>query len=214
MHTLLLVAVLAANPQPSPTPLRTIVNIRSREMCTVLREKLAPAVGGVLANDQLARDGQAVMNRLGSDAQNEYADDLGGAGAASSMDNLRMENVVAHLVSNIEKIEKLLDNAAYRGKDDTDAGAVAAVRRRLQTVLTEQKAELNVLAYVTYSNQGRDVQAKKDPTGGAFHTPPPSAQADITPAALPEQLQVLREHVGGGEDAVSKALRPIIDACH
>ena len=213
MHALFLVAALAAQPQPSSTPLKTIVNIRSREMCTVLRENFAPAIAGVLANDKLASEGQALLNRLGSDAQDEYADDLGGAGAAASMDNLRVENIVSGLVANIAKLDELLDGAQYRGSEQSDAATVAAARSRLEAVLAQQKAELNVLSFVTYSNQGRDLQEKRDPTGSAFNTPPPSLQSDIPPVALPHLLAVLRTIERGAEDAASRALTPIIQTC-
>lgn len=182
-------------------------------MCTVLRENFAPAIGGVLANDKLAGEGQAVLNRLGADAKNEYADDLGGAGAASSMDNLRVENVVSGLAANIEKIEKILDDAAYRGKDDSDAAAIATARARLESVLTQQKAELNVLSYVTYSNQGTSLWHAHSNMPLAFGASPNSMEPDPVPVALPEQLRALRGMEQHAEYDATQALAPIIEAC-
>lgn len=213
MYSLLLVAALAENPQPSPAPLKTIINIHSRAMCTVLREKLAPAVGGVLANDNLAGEGQVVLNRLSADASNENADDLGADGASSSMDNLRIENVVSGLVANIEKIDAALDDASYRGKDDSDAAAIDSARARLKDVLDKQKAELNVLSYVTYSNQGTSLWHAHSLIPLANATSPPSMERDPLPVALPERLRALRGMERRAEDDATQALAPIIAAC-
>lgn len=212
MHMLLLLAALASAPQPSPTPLKTIVNIHSREMCTVLHENLAPAIGGVLANDSLVASSQIAMNRLGGDAVNEAAGGMGGAGVAATMDTMRMQNLVTELVQNIEKIEKILADSKYRGKDESDAAALAAVNSRLETVLAQQKYELNLLSFIVYSNQGTDLMARQDPTGG-IGQPPPSMQADITPLSAPQQLFEVRKAVRHSEDDAAAAVMPIIRAC-
>lgn len=210
MQALILAAVIAA--QPSLTPLKTIVNIRSREMCDVLRESIAPAVAGVLANDKLAAQGQAVLDRLQGDAVNESSDGMGGAGADVSMDDFRAQNIVSGLVANIDKLEGILRDTQYRGNNGADASSIAAVRSRLEGVIAGQKAELNLISFVTYSNEGRSVKAKQDPTGG-YSAPPPSLQPGITPFALPQQLQLLRAGVQRAEDDATKVLWPVIAAC-
>lgn len=212
MHVLLLLAALAANPQPSPTPLKTIVNIRSREICTVLRENLAPAIGGLLANDKLTIEGQVLLNRLGGDAQGEYADDLGGEGSVTSMDNERIGNVVSAMVANIERIERLLSQASYRGKDQTEGAAFDEARSGLERVLARQKDELNILSFVTVSNEGNSVLAKRDPTGGVGR-PGPSEQADLTPVTLPKALWTVRQVVRRTENDAAPAVSHIVEVC-
>lgn len=211
MQAIFLAAALAA--APSPAPLKTIVNVHSRDLCTVLREKLGPAIGGILANDTLTRQGQAVMERLVTDSKSEYAGALGGEGSVGVMDNMRIENDVSGLVANIGKIEKILDGATYRGQDAADAAAFEAARARLNDVLAKQKAELNILSFVAFSNQGRDLQAMQDPTGGAFNPPPPSLQADMTPVALPQQMRVMLADVQRAESVATQVLTPIIQSC-
>lgn len=210
MPVLFLLAALAA-PAPSPTPLRTITNIRVRAMCTVLRENVKPALRGMIANDELAAEGQQILNRLGLEAQSEYAGDLGGAGNA--MDNVRTGNIVSGLVANIEKIEKLLDESRYRIGDSADAASLATVRARLQDVLTQQKAELNTLSLVAYSNEGNDVLQRKSPTGLAKEPPPPSLMKQAPPLTLPDVLLEQRNAVNEVERQASDALAPVIDAC-
>lgn len=207
----LLLALAIANPTPSPA-IKTIITVHSRELCTVLRQRLAPAIGGLLANDRLVAQGQTILNRWGSDARGEYAADLGGAGALSSIDDLRAENVVGALVANIEKIEKLLDDSKYRGTDNGDAAMLESVRTSLRTVLAQQKAELNILSFVAFSNQGQDLQARYDPTGGTGK-PPPSLQADITPVVLPKELYVARQSAQKGENDAAVVITPLIQTC-
>lgn len=212
MPVLFLLAALAA-PVPSPTPLRTITNVRVRAMCTVLRENVKPALRGMIANDELAAEGQQILNRLGLEAQTEYAGDLGGAGPGNAMDNVRTGSIVSGLVANIEKIEKLLDENRYGVGESADSASLAAVRARLQDVLTQQKAELNTLSFVAYSNDGNDVLQRKSPIGLAHEPPPPSLMKQAQPLTLPDMLLEQRKAVNEVERQASDALAPVIAAC-
>ncbi len=207
----LFLAVALANPSPSPVP-QTIITVQSRELCSLMRERLTPAIGGLLANDHVVAQAQTVLEHWRNDARQEYGDDVGGSGAAFAMDNLRAENAVSGLVANIEKIQQLLDGAQFRGANREDASRFEAARSRLQAVLAEQKAELNLLSFVSATNQARDLQAKGDPTGG-IGRPPASLAVDVTPVSLPQQLYLARLATQQREIDATDAIAPITETC-
>lgn len=213
MVAFVLLAALSGVPQPSPAPLKTIVTIQAHEPCSVLRERLEPAIGGLLENDKLSREGQAVMNHLTFDSKGEYADDLGGMGAQVSMDNMRMENVVSAMVHNIERIDSQLSALPKGGTQPGVSALVEAARDRLQHVLAMQRTELNVLSFTVGSNESNDVLAKKSQIGLAWGNSPDSMQSEPDPVSLPERLEKLRAAVARTEDDAGRAIAPLIRMC-
>lgn len=87
------------------------------------------------------------------------------------------------------------------------------MRARLRAVVNAQREELNVLSYVMDSNAARDVQAKKDMSGGAGGHVPWNNTAQARPVALPEVLWVDRQQVRAAESRVSKIVTPMIAGC-
>ncbi|HEY9180814.1 MAG TPA: hypothetical protein VIO32_08840 [Candidatus Baltobacteraceae bacterium] len=206
-----LLAAIAVSPQPSPSPLRTITEVHVRAVCTVVREELEPAMNGMLADDRLTDRGQQLLNRLGTDAQNDYIGDMGGAGGRVSMDNLRVETIANGMASNIEKIQKLLDKAKDVPTRSNEQDALAAARL-LQEAVAQQKAEVNILSFVAYSNNGRDLQGKLDPTGGNA-LPPSTYQREAPALTLPEILLERRKATHEAELQAAGALAPLIAEC-
>jgi hypothetical protein len=212
MFAILLLAAVVVSPNPSPPPLRTISNVHVREVCTALREKIRPSLAGMFADDDLSGQGQQLLNRLSLDAEQDYIGDMGGAGARVAMDNMRVETIANGMAANIQSIQKLLDGAVYRGTNDPDRVALAAVTAQLQQILAQQKTELNILSFVAYSNNGRYLQGKLDPIGGNG-APPSTYQREAAPLTLPQLLALQRKAVHDAEAQASGAMAPLIAAC-
>ena len=210
----LVIALLSPSPAPNSAPLKTIMTIQSRAMCAQLRQQIGPAIGGLLANDHLASEGQVLLGRITGDSINEVADDEGGAGAKVSMDNLKIENIVGGMVANIARLEKMLSvSGATPPPGSQDAEMIVLARERLTSVIAAQKAELNVLSYVWDSNAGRDLQFKKDPTGGAHGNAPLSELPQTPPVALPQSLWLDRQRTRVLEGQASRVVNEMISSC-
>lgn len=207
----LVIAAFGVSPIPSPTPLRTITTVHVRAVCTVVREELEPAMKNMLIDDQLTDNGQQLLNRLNTDAQNDYISDMGGAGGRVAMDNMRVENIVNGMASNIGKIESLLGKAEGARTHSADSNAAAAMQS-LREVLAQQKAELNILSFVAYSNNGRDLQGKLDPTGGTG-LPPSTYQREGPPLTLPRILSERRKATQDAEMQAAGTLNPLLAEC-
>lgn len=206
-----LLAAVVLSPAPSPTPLRTITEVHVRAVCTVVREEIEPAMKEMLTDDQLTDNGQQLLNRLTTDAQKDYLSDMGGAGGRVIMDNMRVENIVNGMASNIEKIENLLGEVENGRTHGASSDAVEAVRL-LQGVMAQEKAELNILSFVAYSNNGRALQGKLDPTGGD-RLPPSTYQREGPALTLPELLLERRRATHDAEMQAAGAVNPLIEEC-
>jgi hypothetical protein len=75
-----------APPQPSPSPLKEIIDVKSRALCTALRDNVAISLAGLISNDADIDVGRKAMMKMA-------ADQIKGS-KAGQMDALVGENVV------------------------------------------------------------------------------------------------------------------------
>lgn len=78
----------------------------------------------------------------------------GGAGPASALDDVQMNNLVGVLAKNLERIDLLLQKASSK-----DA-RLNASRAHLERVADEQRSELNILSGNVASNESEDLRAR------------------------------------------------------
>jgi hypothetical protein len=139
LSALALVAATAApSAAPTASPLKVIIRVHSRALCSTLTQRIAPAVAGLMKDDEVIALGQKGVAKMGADAT---------AHASTRIDALGIENVVQAIVRNTEQIDDILDspeNFSLDPKSDDDRTA-DAIKAQLLVVLTRQKVVLNAL---------------------------------------------------------------------
>jgi hypothetical protein len=179
-----LLAASAAPAPPSPPPV--IIEVKSRALCTTLRENVRPAALDLMKNDEVIDAGRIAFRRMASDR-------LAAAHAGVQMDRLLVENAVAAMVRNIEQLEAALDDpkrfpANPASDDERQANALKA---QLQAVEDRQKLVLNVLngtnetdALDSMQHDFPDGNPIAGPSnGGTAAAPAPAASADVPVSA-------------------------------
>src|SRR5665213_1249899 len=111
---LILAVVLGASPaskhpaKPAAklaTPPPTITTVTSRPFCSALRNNIGPAIGTLLQNDNIIRQGPKLL----SDYNKAIGNGENGT-ARKDMTLLQMENMVGPLVGNVKSIQKALED--------------------------------------------------------------------------------------------------------
>jgi hypothetical protein len=128
----------AATPNPASTPPKEIINVRTRALCSTLTQRIAPAVAGIIKNDQLIDLGRHEIGKLGADvaAQSNRA----------HMDQLELKNIVDAMVHNLATIDGIMDSARFSAAPTTDDERLAAaMKEHLLAVAARQRAAINVL---------------------------------------------------------------------
>jgi hypothetical protein len=192
-----------AQPAPSPTPLRTISNVRASPVCTELREDVGQAIHGILVNDQMLDQGRLMLYKVRRDgiAAPLAAGWTGGAGPSSSLDDVQMNNLVGVLAQNLDRIESLLRSA--NGKDSR----LVQARAELERVAARQRMALNILSGNVTSNESADLQARQAlvPAGSEAQGP--------TRISLAEELAAQLSATKQTEIDAALSVKPLIDAC-
>lgn len=187
-------AIALTQPAPSPTPLKTIGSVRASATCGVLREDVGQAIAGILTNDALIEQGRLMLYKVRHDgiAAPLGAGWTGGAGPASALDDVQMNNLVGVLAKNLERIDLLLQKASSK-----DA-RLNASRAHLERVADEQRSELNILS--------GNVRAR---TGLA----PGSESQGPVRLSLTEQLSAEQRVSKQTEIEAALTVKPLIEAC-
>jgi hypothetical protein len=130
-----------APPQPSPqaSPLKEIIDVKSRTLCTALRDNVAISLAGLMSNDANIDVGRKAMQKMA-------ADQIEGS-KAGQMDALVGENVVGSIVHNLVLIDqKLNDLQRFPANAKTDDERLEAqVKAQLLAIEDAQKRQLNAL---------------------------------------------------------------------
>lgn len=126
-------------PSPQPSPLKEIIDVKSRTLCTALRDNVAVSLAGLISNDADIDVGRKAMMKMA-------ADQIEGS-TAGRMDALVGENVVGAIVHNLVLIDrKLNDPARFPTDPKTDDERLAVqVKAQLQAIEDAQKRQLNAL---------------------------------------------------------------------
>jgi hypothetical protein len=238
---LIVAQVATAPPSPSaaqsPAPLKEIGHVRSSISCSALRHNLFPAVEGLRINDALISHGQVLLVRTANDAaayaanasqtdtsggdpfqQEAGANEgsvspTGGASAASEMNAFQLGILSHDLAQNIEKIEALLDDRhAFPAPKSDDERALALAESRLEAVVAQQRASLNILSTTAETNDANDLKSRRDVIPYE-HCMTCSQTPAHTPISMPDTLAAARKLTGQTENDVAAAVLPIVAAC-
>jgi hypothetical protein len=137
----LILAIAVADAAPQATPPPTIAKVRSRALCSTLRENIAPALLALSRNEHVIDAGRDQLLAMGKDRV------VGATDGWRRLDRVRLENLITPIETNIETVDKLLEDATKfpnqpHTVDDVDA---ARMKAQLLGILSQQKAALNVL---------------------------------------------------------------------
>jgi hypothetical protein len=194
MNVLLAVTLLLAQtvppataPQSSPG-LKTIIDVKSRTLCTALRENVSTSLVGLMKNDRVIDLGSRVFRKMGADQVKKSK--------ALQMDALANENVVGAMVHNLAEIDRLLDDPArfpLNPKTDDERSA-DRMKAELQAIEDRQKLQLNVINGTIQTDDLSTMEHEfpafspvVQPAGTSVSTPPPTTIAD---AGLPSSPDV------------------------
>jgi hypothetical protein len=170
----------SATPAPATasTPPPEIYHVITRPLCSVLHERIAPAIGMMLENDTTIKKSPDLFKQY-NHAQLLSPDYTGtggssSAGAAPSQNDegngtmnpsqnmalLGMENLIRPLANNIIAIQKLLDSPELMqgtGKPDDDQH-LQAIRAQLLKAVAMQSASLDIISGFVDTQQMGDLQ--------------------------------------------------------
>jgi hypothetical protein len=129
------------SPTPSATPLREIGRVRSRALCTTLRENVAPTLAKLIEGDARIVAGRSTFVKMGEDVVFRNR-------ARMELDRIALDVSVHHLARSIIAADTLLADAKRfpanpQADDERDA---AAMKKQLQAVIDEQKHALNLFS--------------------------------------------------------------------
>jgi hypothetical protein len=135
----------AASPSPTPTatPLREIGRVRSRALCTTLRENVAPTLAKLIEGDARIVTGRSTFVKMGKDRV--LKDD-----GHMELDRIALGTTVHNLARSIITADTLLaDPKRFPANPQTDDERDAAtMKKQLQAVVNEQKIALNLFGDV------------------------------------------------------------------
>lgn len=127
------------SPAPSASPLKQIIEVRSRQFCTTLVQRVEPAIAGLIKNDALIEHGRGGLLRTGADAT--------AGSAAVGMDKLGIRNVALAMTHNIAVIDGILDDPARFPKTPSSADERAAdgIKMQLLNIAARQQLVVNAM---------------------------------------------------------------------
>jgi hypothetical protein len=154
MNDAILLALLLLNPPagtalaPTPAP----VQVRSKALCTTLRENVRIALAGLMENDAVIDTGRKAYRKM--------AEDRTAKSGAISSDRLYVENSVSALVHNLAQIDDLLSDPARFPVAGQSADALATIQMKdqLSAIASEQRKALNILNGVLETGDFDDAQ--------------------------------------------------------
>lgn len=126
-------------PSPQPSPLKQIIEIKARALCTTMGKNVQVALVGLMKNDQNIEAGRKEFEKLAWDqAQGSHA---------IGVDRLAIKNVVNAMVHNLAAIDQVLDDPSHfpTNPGNDDERSADRVKAALQAVEDQQKRELNIL---------------------------------------------------------------------
>ncbi len=137
--TLMLAQTPAATPSPQASPLKQIIDVKSRALCTTLGSKIQIALVGLMKNDEVIEAGKRTFEKM--------AWDQAQGSKALEIDRLQLKNAVAAMVHNLYSIDQVLDDPSrFPTNPATDDERVAdRMKGALQAVEDRQKVQLNIL---------------------------------------------------------------------
>lgn len=153
----IVLAALTNNPQPSPSPLRTIVNSRITPFCTAFTQNIRYSVQGILLNDSLFERTEPVFLKAAHDMMNSGVDRLSSGAnrnpesAATVLDMNRLQEIGGSIVHNLQTINDILNDGTRFPKQpgNPQDAQLVQLRAQLLAIAKKQNDELNIISGTT-----------------------------------------------------------------
>jgi hypothetical protein len=191
MFFALVVAAVAAAPQPTASPLRTIIHEHVAPLCATLKSNVFLSIQGLRINDKLVENANGFVLQMGRDFSNSrkfasvkssQLQTMWGntAGAFSNeysqnpalqFDAQHLMQVSSDLAQNLEKIDKLLADPSKfpsEAKTLTDRQALD-LKQQLQRIADAQRQALNTIYGLADTYELQALIARGDQTSGAIN---------------------------------------------
>jgi hypothetical protein len=175
------VAAPAETPAPAPAALKTIVTVRSTQLCTAVASTALHTIQGLQANDRLIESSKPLLLETGRDfipvsevgnAFGKRTSHFGGAhdpSPALLLDSQHLVKLTDEIVHNLAIIDSILNDQTRfpaTGKTDADREALL-LKAQLQAVADQQRKNLNILYGLADTLSLQELVAKGDGMQGA-----------------------------------------------
>jgi len=141
--------VAAQTAPPSPLPLPEIGRTHSKGLCTTVRDRVAPAVLGLMKTDELIGAGHRALIKSGQDLiqPSGPTGDPATPKAALDLDYVYLERVVHAMAHNLQLIKRVLDDPKAFPKNATtdDDRYAQLLKAQIQDAANRQNDTLNRL---------------------------------------------------------------------
>lgn len=177
------VAVLLAQepiaaPSPQPSPLKQIIEVKARPLCTTLGRNVQIALVGLMKNDEVIESGRREFAKM--------AWDQAQGSAALGIDRLALKNVASAMVHNLYQIDQVLDDPTRFPPNPSNGDEEAAdhMKAALLAVEDRQKAQLNLISGTVETEELSQMRHDIPAYSPTVNNPNQSSVAAPTPATI------------------------------
>ncbi len=189
-----------AAPSPQPSPLKQIIEVKSRPLCATLGRNVEIALVGLMKNDDVIESGRREFAKM--------AWDQAQGSRALGIDRLALKNVASAMVHNLYAIDQVLDDPARFPKNPSSGDEQAADRMKaaLQAVEDRQKAQLNLIDGTVETDELSEMRhdyagfnpTVNEPNQSSVPAASPAAITDAGVGAVPKAAATIAPLTSGG----------------
>jgi hypothetical protein len=142
-----------ANPPPQPTPPQEITHVRTRAVCTALRQVVTPSIGVLAENDATIARGVKVL-----EANSQFS------GQGESLGGLHLKNDISSIAQNLDTLGGLLKDAPDAASvDGSDHADIEMLKNKIRAVADADRAELDIFnGTIATGNMNQQMRAGDD----------------------------------------------------
>jgi hypothetical protein len=186
--------------------------VKTRALCSALRNTIAQSVTGLQANDHLLDQGKLLVGKREYDAKYGIRNGIsGGSSTSVVLDDNQLNQLAASMETNVHRLQALLDDKQLVPPDASsdDGRLLGSTRQYLLTVLVEQKKALDIIEEEVNTNMASDLANRCDPTTCAgLKAAPTPGRVDFR-VSLVSQVNVEQHE----ENALSGIILADVDQC-
>ena len=137
----------AQAPAPAPSTLPEIGRVRSKGLCTTVRDRVAPMVLGLIKSDELVGAGHRAFLKMADDSRESRNRNSNEPSLALQVDQLYLRKATDAMAHNLGVIDKLLaDETRFPKVAKTDDDRIAQqLKTQIAAVAAQQRKTLDVM---------------------------------------------------------------------
>lgn len=155
----LLASLAAAQPSPSPSPLKTIIHVRSSPFCTTLRQNVGRAVAALIQNNVAIDETKSLLLKMARDKVSSANRNM-----IIDMDMDQLGPKIDEIARNLAVAQALLNDAhAFPAQPKIDDDRqLAEMQKQLRAIIDHQNQALNIVSGAYYSYNGNRLMGYGD----------------------------------------------------